>query len=494
METFETGVPAAVKLFHSRGLPSVGWVRVTGARPVVAADARVTTCDDEFVVMSARNVEPAQAPADCKLPPVVVASWDLEVFSESRKFPVATNDEDAIIQISTAFSPLGDPSSIDKTVLCLGETAPVEGVEIRCFETEEEMLLAWVHLLRDRRADLLIGYNTDGFDWAYILGRQMILLDARGDELVDLSGLGRLREGGGKRVEKDLSSAAFGQNKFTSAATPGVLQLDLLTYMRREFKLESYSLNSVAAKFLGDSKLDLPAHRIFDLYESGGPEGRAEIAAYAAKDTLLPTQLLEKLRIFVNVSELANATNIPFEFIVTRGQQIRVFSCIVRTARRMGFAVPDNRAITPPEGVKYEGATVLDPLTGAHTEPVCTLDFASLYPSIIRAQGYCWSTLVLDQEPPADVVVDSLETPLGTYRWVQGCKGVLPSLLEELAALRKAAKRDMAAARAAGDSFLEALMDARQLAIKVVMNSAYGFCGSRYVCGAGPAGVARSEL
>ena len=283
-------------------------------------------------------------------------------------------------------------------------------MEIRSYSSEPDLISAWVEMLAEERVDLLIGYNTDGFDYKYILGRQQVLIDDDGDELVQLSSLGRMRTGGGLRIEKELNSAAYGQNKFTSVSMPGVVQLDLLTVMRREFKLDSYSLNSVSAKFLGDSKIDLPAHRIFDLFETGGSSGRAQIAAYAAKDTILPIQLLETLRIFTNTAELANACSIPVDMIVTRGQQIRVFSCVVKKARKMGYIVPDNRAIAPPKDHKYEGATVLEPITGAHLEPVCTLgellgcaaqrrvtrfiaalaDFASLYPSIIRAQvGTC---------------------------------------------------------------------------------------------------------
>lgn len=469
LETFESSVDPVIKALHSRDLASVGWMQVDAANPV---SARITTCDLELVA-SPQALSPAQAPPGAK-PPVTVASWDIECYSASRLFPDARKDDDCIICIATTVSRLGDPASARHSVMCLHETDQVPGVDVRSFASEEDLIEAWIESLADEKVDLLIGYNTDGFDWSYVLGRQQVLIDGEGDEMVRLTGLGRMKKGGGLRVEKTLNSAAYGQNKFVRVSSPGVVQMDLLTYMRREYKLESYSLNSVSAAFLGDTKIDLPASRIFDLFEHGGPAGRATIAQYASKDTALPVRLLEKLRIFTSTSELANACSIPIDAILTRGQQLRVFSCVVKTARTMGFAVPDNRAITPPEGEKYEGATVLEPVTGAHTEPVCTLDFASLYPSIIRAQNYCWSTLVLEQEPGEGVEVDAIDTPLGTYRWVQGVKGVLPTLLERLAEMRKAAKRDLAAAKLAGDDFLAALLDSKQLAVKVVMNSAYG--------------------
>lgn len=49
------------------------------------------------------------------------------------------------------------------------------------------------------------------------------------------------------------------------------------------------------------------------------------------------------------------------------------------------------------DGVAYEGATVLDPKIGFYEKPVATLDFASLYPSIMIAHNLCYSTLILPQ-------------------------------------------------------------------------------------------------
>lgn len=46
------------------------------------------------------------------------------------------------------------------------------------------------------------------------------------------------------------------------------------------------------------------------------------------------------------------------------------------------------------DGVGYEGATVLEAKQGFYRDPVATLDFASLYPSIMMAHNLCYSTLL----------------------------------------------------------------------------------------------------
>lgn len=157
LETFESCVDPVAKLLHSRELPSVGWISVPDDAP--RAHDPITRADLELVVQPSQ-VAPAEAPADDARAPVVVVSWDLECYSESRRFPNALTDEDCIVQIATSFSVLGQPETLETVVFCLRETAAVPGVDIRCFESEVEMIEAWVDELHRRRVDLLIGYNT----------------------------------------------------------------------------------------------------------------------------------------------------------------------------------------------------------------------------------------------------------------------------------------------------------------------------------------------
>lgn len=278
-------------------------------------------------------------------------------------------------------------------------------------------------------------------------------------------------------MERELNSGAYGNNRFKTLAVPGVLDLDLLQVLRKDVKLDSYSLNNVSLKYLSDCKEDLPAHEIFKRFE-GTSADRAVIASYAAKDTVLPLQLLTKLCILENAFEMANATFCPLSYVLNRGQQIKVYSVLMRKARAMGYACPDNVGI----GVvgKFTGATVLNAEQGAYFDIVSGLDFASLYPSILRAWTLDFSTIVLDAKYDnlPGVEYYQVETDQGTFRFAQGFPGVLPELLKDLATFRKAAKKKMADAKSRGDSFAAALHNGEQLAFKITMNSAYGFCGA----------------
>jgi DNA polymerase delta subunit 1 len=140
---------------------------------------------------------------------------------------------------------------------------------------------------------------------------------------------------------------------------------------------------------------------------------------------------------------------------------------------------PPPPSLLPPhrqdEGT-YEGATVIEPKKAFYQDPIATLDFASLYPSIMQAFNLCYSTLLSREEKQALPPSSYITTP-SQESFVKPSvrKGILPLILDELLAARKRAKRDMAAAT---DPMEKAVQNGRQLALKISANSVYGFTGA----------------
>lgn len=95
---------------------------------------------------------------------------------------------------------------------------------------------------------------------------------------------------------------------------------------------------------------------------------------------------------FINYTEMARVTGIPFNYLLSRGQQIKVISQLYRQALKVGYVVPALKQEGSDE--QYEGATVLEPEQGYYDVPIATLDFASLYPSIMQAHNLCYTTLL----------------------------------------------------------------------------------------------------
>lgn len=467
-EIFEGNVDPIIRMCHVRKISPTGWVSIDKYSDVSEQSFQRS---DREIVCEFTHVHPCD---DTSIPPLILCSWDIEVFSHDGAFPTSDHPENKVIQIAAAFKRLGEPEPYRKVVVCLDATSPVEGAEIISVDEEHRLLSEFVSLLDAEKTDVLMGWNTWQFDWRYLVGRESVLLDDDGDPLVSFSGLGRGGPKAGQVRTWELNSGAYGQNVYMLIRAPGVLDLDLMQLTKRDHKLDSYSLNNVSAKFLGDTKVDLPAHEIFKKFV-GTPDDRADIARYAVQDVCLPLRLFDKLCMYDNLAQMSVATCVPMDYLLSRGQQIKVYSLILQQAKELGYVLPDNKKMTI--SGKFEGATVLDAQKGAYFDIISGLDFASLYPSIIRSYNMCYSTLILPGSPkPKDSY--TVETGLGVYTFAQSPKGIVPQLLENLAVWRKNAKKKMAECKKNGDSFGASVWNGAQLAFKVSANSVYGFLGA----------------
>ncbi|XP_027705582.1 DNA polymerase delta catalytic subunit-like, partial [Vombatus ursinus] len=127
----------------------------------------------------------------------------------------------------------------------------------------------------------------------------------------------------------------------------------------------------------------------------------------------------------------------------------------------------------------FTGATVIEPLKGYYDVPIATLDFSSLYPSIMMAHNLCYTTLL---RPGAAQKLgltsdEFIKTPTGN-EFVKASvrKGLLPQILENLLSARKRAKAELARET---DPLRRQVLDGRQLALKISANSVYGFTGAQ---------------
>jgi DNA polymerase delta subunit 1 len=311
------------------------------------------------------------------------------------------------------------------------------------------------------------GWNIFGFDLEYLYTRAVVTVAGP-----DAHMWGRLRGIPNELVVKHLASNALGSNDMKMVPMLGRYVFDMFQDIKREHKLESYSLNNVSKEFLKDQKIDMPIKEMFAHFREGDPERLGEVADYCIKDTELPHRISEKLCLIQNLIEMAKATWVPLSYLSERGQQIKVFSQLARKARELGFMIPTLYSKATGDE-KYQGATVLDAQTGAYYGPITALDFASLYPSIMRAHNLCYSSLVID--PRFGNVPGVTYEQYGPYRFAQGVPSLLPAILNELAAFRKKAKKLMAQSEGTP---MEAVYNGQQLAYKISMNSIYGFTGA----------------
>jgi len=122
-------------------------------------------------------------------------------------------------------------------------------------------------------------------------------------------------------IVKDLTLQikAIGLREMKDVNLEGRVQLDMMQVIIRDFKLRSYSLNSVAYHFLKEQKEDVPYKIIYDL-QNENEFTRRRLAIYCIKDAYIPLRLMEKLQVIFNLTEMARVCGVPINFLFSRGQ------------------------------------------------------------------------------------------------------------------------------------------------------------------------------
>ncbi len=407
-----------------------------------------------------------------KLSNIRIMYYDIEVCSEDGSFPNATRPNDKVTQICCIYK---DSIETKKFLFNLGTIGEIDSTTVIQYPSEKKLLLGYAQFIRDIDPDIIVGYNIFGFDNGYLFERSKI----HGIE-DNFNKQSRLPEHTTYISTKLLDNQQSGYNDWKMTRLVGRTHIDLLQVVKKEYKFESYKLDDVCESILEQGKDDVTPFEIFDAWnpERGTREKRTRIGKYCVQDTNLCLLLFEKLAVLPNHIEMAKVTRVPLEFLIVRGQSIKVYSQIAYETRKNNFLIPTLKPDKAEE--KFQGATVLEAKTGYYQRPVCGLDFASLYPSIMIAHNMCYSTIVLDEQylnlPGIEYSTIAWETDGNkfSFTFVQSTPGILSGILKSLWEGRKAAKLDMKKA----EGYMKVVFNGKQLAIKVSMNSIYGFTGA----------------
>lgn len=165
-----------------------------------------------------------------------------------KKFPVSG---DPIIQIGVVLE-RGAATFHEKHIFVLDMCAPIENVFVHSYKSERALLQAYAEHMVSWNPDILLGYNTFGFDERYLWTRcEELGLSSS----ASFQALSRLCDSGKQLVldEKFLSSSALGDNTLYMLSMHGRLCVDLYQYIKRSFTLGSYKLDSVCEHFMSGS-------------------------------------------------------------------------------------------------------------------------------------------------------------------------------------------------------------------------------------------------
>jgi len=267
------------------------------------------------------------------------------------------------------------------------------------------------------------------------------------------------------------------------------------------------------------AKDDVTPKDIFTM-TNGSSNDRSIIAKYCIQDCNLVHYLMTKADILTGFIEMAKICSVPINFLVLRGQGIKLTSYVAKKCREKRTLMPVMEKSEDEDG--FEGAIVLDPKCDLYLDnPVACVDYASLYPSSMMSENISHDSKVWTMEydlngclvcetgeknNAGEFIYDNLDgheyvnITYDTFKYVRktpsaaaekikcgykvcrfaqslnGVRAIMPSILEELLLARKTTRKLIPLEK---DDFIKNVLDKRQLGYKVTANSLYGQCGAK---------------
>ena len=308
---------------------------------------------------------------------------------------------------------------------------------------EKKMIEDFTRFIEETDPDVITGYNIDGFDIPQILQRARAL---------------KMPEPYWGRYPGSLSQY---NNRFWW--TEGRIIIDAWWAIKKILKPKQETLNAVSKILLGEEKHDVDPKKMDEEWASD----KERVMKYCENDSLLALKILEKVAILQRSMDLATVSMLPLDDVVSGTTSQLVDSILIRDADREHVAVP--MTMRSGEDVEtIEGGYVHEMQSGLF-HWVLTLDFRSMYPSMIISKNICFTTL----HPEGTVI-----SPTGAKFLDKSVReGLLPRILMRLMDERAATKKAMKEAQTPDE---KDYYNGLQEAIKILMNSFYGVLASSF--------------
>ena len=252
----------------------------------------------------------------------------------------------------------------------------LEGIDnVMLFEKEGEMIDTFLTLIED--ADILSGWNSEGYDIPYTVNRTMRVLSKDDTRRFCLWG----------QLPKKREYEKYGKSAVTFDLI-GRVHLDSLELYRKYTYEErhTYRLDAIGEIEVGENKV--PYEGTLDqLYNNDF----RKFIEYNIQDTALLDKLDKKLRFIDLSNSIAHENTVLLQ--TTMGAVAVTEQGIINEAHNRGLQVPNRRPRDDTENTQAAGAYVAFPKKGLH-KWIASMDLNSLYPSVIRALNMAPETIV----------------------------------------------------------------------------------------------------
>ncbi|KAI8623369.1 DNA polymerase family B [Xylariaceae sp. FL1651] len=357
--------------------------------------------------------------------------------------------------------------------------------------SELDLMAKMVEIVRTHDPDILTGYEVHGSSWGYLIERARLKYDYNlCDEFSRMKSqsFGRFGKGADK----------WGFNTTSTIRVTGRHMINIWRSMRGELNLLQYTMENVVWHLLHRRIPHYHWHTLTDWYIGGKARDLSKILRYYITRTKLDIDILETNELIPRTSEQARLLGVDFFSVFSRGSQFKVESIMFRIAKPENFILvsPDRKQVGMQNALECL-PLVMEPQSAFYNSPLLVLDFQSLYPSVMIAYNYCYSTFLgrivnwrgsnkmgfteyRRQKRLLELLKDHINVaPNGImYCKAEVRKSLLAKMLTEILETRVMVKSGMKQDK--DDKTLQQLLNNRQLALKLLANVTYGYTSASF--------------
>ncbi|KAH7037486.1 uncharacterized protein B0I36DRAFT_359172 [Microdochium trichocladiopsis] len=357
--------------------------------------------------------------------------------------------------------------------------------------SELDLMVRMVEIVRTHDPDILTGYEVHGSSWGYLIERARLKYDYN---LCDE--FSRMKSQSFGRFGKEADRWGF--NTTSTIRVTGRHVINIWRAMRGELNLLQYTMENMAWHVLHKRIPHYPWRTLTDWYLGGRYRDMSKLLRYYSTRVKLDIEILEANELIPRTSEQARLLGVDFFSVFSRGSQFKVESIMFRIAK------PENFMLVSPDRKQVGGQNaleclplVMEPQSAFYNSPLLVLDFQSLYPSVMIAYNYCYSTFLgrinnwrgtskmgfsdyKRQQMLLTLLKDHINiAPNGMmYCKTEVRKSLLAKMLTEILETRVMVKSGMKQDKE--DRTLQRLLNNRQLALKLLANVTYGYTSASF--------------
>ena len=357
--------------------------------------------------------------------------------------------------------------------------------------TELDLINRMIDIVRNWDPDILTGYEVHGGSWGYMIERARCQYDYN---LCDE--FSRMKSQSHGRFGKE--SDKWGFNHTSTIRVTGRHMINIWRAMRGELNLLQYTMENVVFHIL-HRRIPHHAHRtLTSWYTSKIPKDLGRAVDYYVSRVQLDLEILEQNELIPRTSEQARLLGVDFFSVFSRGSQFKVESLMFRIAKPENFLLPSpSRKQVGQQNALECLPLVMEPQSAFYNSPLLVLDFQSLYPSVMIAYNYCYSTFLgrvvnwrgqnkmgftdyKREQRLLELLKDQINIAPNGIMYVKPHirKSLLAKMLGEILETRVMVKSGMKVDK--DDKTLQRLLNNRQLALKLIANVTYGYTSASF--------------